>query len=177
MPGSMARYRKRSNLYPFRPRYSRRTGPGFGTILFVAPLAAFTAVFLWDWPPTAALDLGSRDRESARFTRCEGPVRVNCVVDGDTLWYRGEKIRLSDINAPEVSEPGCSREARLGEAATRRLQSLLNAGPFTLHQSGRDRDRYDRLLREVTRGGESLGEVLVEEGVAERWRGYRGDWC
>ena len=28
--------------------------------------------------------------------------RINCVVDGDTLWLDGEKIRLDSINAPEV---------------------------------------------------------------------------
>jgi endonuclease YncB( thermonuclease family) len=33
------------------------------------------------------------------------------------------------------------------------------------------------LLRTVTRGGKSLGEILVAEGLAERWSGKRGDWC
>ena len=27
------------------------------------------------------------------------------------------------------------------------------------------------------RGGESLGGVLVGEGLAERWQGFRGSWC
>jgi hypothetical protein len=27
------------------------------------------------------------------------------------------------------------------------------------------------------RGGESVGEVLVREGLAEEWQGYRRDWC
>ncbi|MGZ3259320.1 MAG: thermonuclease family protein [Croceibacterium sp.] len=41
----------------------------------------------------------------------------------------------------------------------------------------RDRDRYGRLLRTVTRGGASVGEELVREGLAEQWKGYRGNWC
>lgn len=114
---------------------------------------------------------------SARFSICGGGARVNCVVDGDTFWYAGEKIRVADINTPEVSEPQCPREAALGRAATARMQALLNAGPFTLEASGRERDRYGRQLRVVTRGGESLGEVLVREGLAEEWRGRRGSWC
>ncbi len=114
---------------------------------------------------------------SARFTICGGGTRVNCVVDGDTFWYAGEKIRVADINTPEVSEPACAREAALGRAATARLQGLLNASAFTLEASGRDLDQYGRLLRVVTRGGESLGEVLVREGLAEEWRGRRGSWC
>lgn len=52
------------------------------------------------------------DREAAQFTRCSGPVRVSCVVDGDTFWYRGAKIRIADINAPEVSEPHCRSQTR-----------------------------------------------------------------
>ena len=117
------------------------------------------------------------DRESASFARCRGPVRITCVVDGDTFWYRGEKIRIADINTPEVSEPGCAAEARLGEQATLRLVELLNDGPFALDSIDRNRDRYGRLLRTVSRKGGSLGEVLVREGLAERWQGRRGDWC
>ena len=46
-----------------------------------------------------------------------------------------------------------------------------------LEQQGRDVDRYGRQLRIVTRGGQSLGAVLVAEGLAETWAGKRGDWC
>jgi endonuclease YncB( thermonuclease family) len=121
------------------------------------------------------------DREVAQFARCVGFHRVTCVVDGDTFWYQGNKIRIADINAPEVSNPGCAREAELGAEATERLESLLNRGRFTLRPNGdgtgRDRDRYGRLLRTVTRDGSSVGEELVREGLAEEWKGYRGNWC
>lgn len=151
--------------------------------MVVLPLAAFTAVFLWGGPPAGfAFSRGSpeataEDRETAHFSRCSGPIRYSCVIDGDTLWYRGTKIRIADINTPEVSEPGCAREAALGARAARRLEELLNEGPFTLQPVDRDTDRYGRKLRVVTRGGESLGERLVAEGFAERWKGYRGSWC
>jgi hypothetical protein len=42
---------------------------------------------------------------------------------------------------------------------------------------GRDYDTYGRSLRAVTRAGASLGETLVDEGLAEEWKGYRGSWC
>ena len=142
------------------------------------------------FPPAAAalLALGAQgtsaiaaDHEAARFGLCSGPGRVTCVVDGDTFWYRGDKIRIADINAPEVSHPGCAREAALGKAATARLLALLNRGPFSLAPDpadpGRDHDRYGRLLRPVTRDGASVGAALVREGLAERWKGYRGNWC
>jgi len=149
--------------------------------MVVLPLAAFTGVLLL---PSAEGEVPGApaargDSETASFATCGDGRRVTCVVDGDTFWYRGAKIRIADINTPEVSEPRCAEEARLGAAATQRLTVLLNAGPFTLEPNpdGRDRDRYGRLLRVVTRDGESLGDTLVREGLAEAWKGYRGSWC
>ena len=114
---------------------------------------------------------------AAAFTLCaEGP-RINCVVDGDTFWVNGEKVRLADINAPETAQAGCPQERVLGERAKQRLLVLLNAGPFTLEVSGRATDRYGRALRIARRDGRSLGNMLVREGLAEPWRGRRSDWC
>lgn len=69
----------------------------------------------------------------------------------------------------------CESDAR----ATARMRVLLNAGPFELHplSSGRDEDRYGRKLRIVTRGGRSLGDQLVAEGLARTWSGRREPWC
>ncbi|MBA4747509.1 MAG: thermonuclease family protein [Sphingopyxis sp.] len=115
------------------------------------------------------------DRLRARFGLCHSGGGTNCVVDGDTFWFQGQKIRIADIDTPETHPPRCAEEARLGEAATRRLHSLLNAGPFSL--AGGEDDRYDRALRTVTRDGDSLGGVLVDEGLA-RWYGSgRQPWC
>ena len=126
----------------------------------------------------AAIAGPAPDSETARFARCGSAPRVTCVVDGDTFWFRGAKIRVADINTPESGQPACPRERALAEAATQRLAELLNQGPFTLARApGRDRDRYGRLLRTVTRQGESLGAALVREGLAETWQGRRGDWC
>jgi endonuclease YncB( thermonuclease family) len=167
----------------------RKRGRGFVLPLLAMSLATFTAVFFYDGvreiaafeaPQFAAMPetrSAWTDSETARFTACSGPVRDNCVVDGDTFWYAGEKIRVADINTPEVSEPQCPREAQLGAAATSRLQALLNQGAFTLETVDRDRDAYGRLLRTVTRQGESVGAVLVREGLAEEWRGSRSGWC
>jgi endonuclease YncB( thermonuclease family) len=152
--------------------------PGLNPLLVVAPLAAFTAVFLWDGgPPAASLPLTVTEPEGAVFGPCAGSMRITCVIDGDTIWYRGDKIRLADINAPETSHPGCPAEAALGKRATLRLTELLNAGAFSLQPVDRERDSYGRLLRTVTRQGRSLGAELVHEGLAEPWRGHRRDWC
>ena len=98
------------------------------------------------------------------FPVCTGGKRVNCVVDGDTFWLAGVKIRVADINTPEVSEPACAAEAALGARATHRFQFLLNAGPFEVRRGWRDEDVFGRKLRTLYRDGESIGAILVAAG-------------
>ncbi|BBF92153.1 thermonuclease family protein [Blastochloris tepida] len=117
------------------------------------------------------------DTLAASFSYCAGGARRNCVVDGDTFWFRGEKIRVADIDAPELSPPRCPHEAQLGEAAKHRLLRLLNDGPFSLTVGFRDEDQYGRKLRTIYRNGKSLGDVLVSEGLARPWTGSRRSWC
>ena len=117
------------------------------------------------------------DTLDASFPFCTGSTRTTCIVDGDTFWFAGEKVRVSDIDTPELSPPRCEAERVKGEAAKRRLQELLNAGPFSMVTGLRDEDQYGRKLRMVTRDGRSIGEVLVGEGLARRWEGSRRSWC
>ena len=126
---------------------------------------------------TSAPVASASDRLVATFSICGAGRRVNCVVDGDTFWYAGTKIRIADIDTPELSPPRCEAERVKGEAAKARLRDLLDAGPFSLVAGSRAEDRYGRKLRTVTRGGVSLGEVLVREGLARPWDGARHGWC
>ena len=150
----------------------------FGVAMVALPAAVFAAVFLAPGPAESQV-AAPPGAERAFFPICSGSPRVTCVVDGDTIWYRGTKIRIADIDTPETFRPSCERERRIGKRATRRLQELLNAGEFALapSPSGRDTDRYGRALRVVLRDGESLGEALVSEGLAHRWGGPRREWC
>lgn len=121
---------------------------------------------------------GLAQSEAKQFTICEeGARRIDCVVDGDTFWMDGVKIRIADIDAPETHPSRCVSEQDLGDAATYRLVDLLNAGPFNLLLADRDHDQYGRKLRIVERDNKSLGAELVEEGVARRWDGSRKPWC
>lgn len=117
------------------------------------------------------------DSLSAAFLICGADRHVNCVVHGDTFWFGGEKIRIADIDTPELSPPRCEAERIKGEAAKARLLALLNGGKFSLSAGPRDEDKYGRKLRTVTRAGRSLGETLVDEGLARRWDGARHGWC
>lgn len=148
--------------------------------LVVAAIAAW-AIYDRDGYPSGASQpraaVTSDQTVAVTFSICGVGRRTDCVVDGDTFWFRGKKIRIADIDTPELSPSRCQREAELGEAAKRRLQALLNAGPFTLIADTRDEDQYGRKLRVVSRGGRSIGEVLVAEGLARRWNGPRQSWC
>ena len=146
--------------------------------LALVPLVAAAALLAW--PRVGEAQSSSITRETrALFPLCGGGQRVTCVVDGDTLWLEGTKIRIADIDSPEISRPACPKEAALGRLATERLRQLLNAGPFTLlpPPDGRTQDHYGRQLRIVHRNGTSLGEMLVKEGLAVRWGGPRPRWC
>jgi micrococcal nuclease len=115
---------------------------------------------------------------SARFELCGQGARTNCVVDGDTIWYRGVKIRFATIDAPEIHDYKCSTELALGERSKRRLLELMNAGPFEVVRSGgHDEDKYGRKLRDIRRDGKSLGDTLIAEGLASQWEGQHHAWC
>ena len=156
---------------------------GWGSsLLTIAPLTfALSAATFWGvWTltpgPSAGL-AGASDTESGSFGFCHEGGGYNCVVDGDTLYYKGTKIRIADIDTPETHPPRCAEEATKGAAATERLQEVVNAGPFSLSSIDRDEDPYGLKLRIVTRGGESLGGVLVSEGLARWYAGGRQLWC
>ncbi len=137
------------------------TGLLIGLLAFQAPTLwpAFSAAVPASAPPVSF----------------SGPVRV---IDGDTFDYAGIRIRVADIDTPEM-RGRCPYETELANRATQRMRALLAAGPFELHSlsSGRDEDRYGRKLRIVTRAGRSLGNVLVAEGLARTWTGRREPWC
>ena len=113
-----------------------------------------------------------------RYSLCSAIIQRSCVIDGDTIRHGWTKIRIADIDTPEISEPKCASEAALGHRAKERLLELLNVGPFEIvHPGGRDEDVYGRKLRVLTRDGRSLGRILVDEGLARRWTGSRRSWC
>ena len=171
----------------------RRRRTSWGEIVLSALLlAGAAAVLFYAWSrlggsgiaapdpltaPAALPRAAAADRESARFGQCRGRHGTNCVIDGDTLFYAGRQIRIADIDAPELGSPQCDDEyARAGRARDR-LRALLNAGRFSLQAYERPRDVYGRELLVITRGGRSLGGVLIAEGLAHPWVGHKLPWC
>lgn len=133
----------------------------------------------------------SRGKDFPRFARCNDALIVRrlgdgtpptvargsaYVIDGDTIAVNGVRVRLADIDAPEMARPACGRELALGLKAKRRLRELIEVGPFEIADSS-GVDQYGRQLRIVRRNGRSLGDVLVSGGLARRRGSPRLDWC
>ncbi len=168
----------------FRPARRRRASAasslGHPEIVGLA-LLLFAAI-LWgpEWiagrmPVTATFGLRNAPSEHIAFAKCHTGGGYNCVVDGDTIWLKGEKIRLLDIDTPETHPPRCAEEARLGNAATARLHALLNAGAVSLSRDGTD--RYNRTLAVVMVDGRPVGDTLIAEGLARPYGRGRRSWC
>lgn len=96
---------------------------------------------------TAGAPAATSDSHSARFSICSGSPRTNCVVDGDTFWFRGQKIRIADIDTPELSPPRCG--AKPG------LVKLQNIVCLRFSMLGRFRSRAARATKIAT--AESCG--------------------
>lgn len=114
--------------------------------------------------------------EEIKWQQCRpGEPRITCVVDGDTLWYQRTKIRLLDIDAPEI-EGRCATERRLAQAAALELTRLLNTGLIQIAYDGQD--RYGRHLARLWVQGGEVGPTMIAAGLAEPF-GRRGPspWC
>jgi endonuclease YncB( thermonuclease family) len=165
-----------SPLRPNKPR--RRSRPAFVRVWAGAALLAML------YGGGCLAGIGKADRlqaattgERAHFRYCFTGGGYDCVVDGDTIWLKGVKIRIADIDAPETHQPRCASEKELGDRATRRLHDLLESGPVTLQPIDRDEDVYGRKLRLVLVNGTSVGDTLVSEGLARYYGKGRRPWC
>lgn len=156
---------------PVRRRRGRGSGRFDGLLLMVAGGIALGLAFAWGSP--ALLRDGSV-RWGPGETIDPAAVRL---VDGDTFDHGGVRVRIADIDTPEVRGQ-CALESELADRATERMRALLDQGPFELRPLlGRDEDVYGRKLRIVSRGGRSLGATLVAEGLAHPWVGHKLPWC
>lgn len=149
-------------------------------LIFISPLGNIITDHIAAFSSNSATDEPTNighDNMRANFNFCSNAPRINCVVDGDTFWYDGRKIRIADIDTAEISRPKCPAEKRLGLRAKTRLFEILNAGNFSLQRVERDKDYFGRDLRIIMRGGNSIGDILIAEGLAHKWIGRKQNWC
>jgi endonuclease YncB( thermonuclease family) len=80
------------------------------------------------------------------------------AIDGDTIRYGAQRIRLQGIDTPELNEPG-------GQAAKERLEELLHGGPVQIVPHGMD--VYGRTVADVFVNGQNVTEILIREGYSK----------
>jgi endonuclease YncB( thermonuclease family) len=74
------------------------------------------------------------------------------AVDGDTLVCNRQKVRLSNVYAPELNQAG-------GAAARRKLQALVSGREVALKPYGYD--RYGRLLADAYIDGRRIQQADI----------------
>ena len=94
------------------------------------------------------------------------------VVDGDTLVWQGQTVRLFGIDAPERDQL-CDRNGEAwacGAWATGLLREAAAKGTVMCHPE--DTDRYGRLVATCTANGVDLAATQVQSGAAIAYLRY-----
>ena len=99
------------------------------------------------------------------------------VHDGDTIRCGSERVRIANIDAPELPDsPKCHDrrvsyawcDYRAGYAARDALAALLSRGRVSIERIGTD--PYGRTLAMVNVNGVDADEYLIARGLARPWR-------
>jgi endonuclease YncB( thermonuclease family) len=150
----MSRRRSPTRFAGRESRSRSRLGKGGDLLLAIAVLGLVALVVSrWNEP----------------MTRVEGRASV---VDGDTLIVTGERVRLRQIDAPELAQT-CLREGGAqpcGREARAHLVGLVGDAEIVCDVFGRD--DYGRLLVECVADDRSLNAGMVEAGWAIADGGY-----
>jgi len=142
---------------------------------------AIAATALLATPPLAADPLAT----------VTGPIAgiVAKTIDGDTVEVDAQpwpdmtinvRIRLADIQAPEIFHPGCSAEADAGRAAAVYIQSILAPGHSVTLHNVRPGKYARRMAADIKiEYGQNVAALLVQAGHAKPWpkNGQKPSWC
>ena len=100
------------------------------------------------------------------------------VIDGDTLAFGRERVRIANLDAPDVgSHAHCALEQRRGEAARAFALSVMRRAAVVQVVDRQGRDRYGRTLARVMIDDRDFGRVMIAAGHGRPWRGRSSDWC
>ena len=99
------------------------------------------------------------------------------VHDGDTIRCGRERVRIANIDAPELPDsPKCQDRRRsyawcdfaAGEASRVALVRFVSRGRVLITRHGTD--PYGRTLATISVNGVDAGDYLITQGLAKPWR-------
>jgi micrococcal nuclease len=102
--------------------------------------------------------------------------------DGDTCYVTvdGEntKIRLLELDTPEISKPKCDQELQLGLKARDYLNSLIMNASSIEFQTEYKKDYFGRILSYLIIDGEDASVKIVSNNLGVIYdRNNKQDWC
>lgn len=101
-----------------------------------------------------------------------------CLVDGDTIWIDGEKLRMEGYDTPEPQTHICGGDAEiaLAQRASDRVIELLNSNDWTV-EYGKPDNTGTRTLVTIRIAGRDIGDILIAERLARAWPDGEEWWC
>jgi endonuclease YncB( thermonuclease family) len=94
------------------------------------------------------------------------------IVDGDTIYLNGEKIRFTGIDTPELKQTCIKDDAKDSCGITAKQILIDKIGDNTVECISEGKDQYKRTLAECFVNNESLSSYLVRSGYAFAYRKY-----
>lgn len=102
--------------------------------------------------------------------------------DGDTCYVTVDgtktKIRLLELDTPEISKPKCDQELQLGLKARDYLNSLIMNASSIEFKTDYKKDYFGRILSYLIIDGEDVSAKIVSSDLGVVYdRNNKQDWC
>ena len=102
--------------------------------------------------------------------------------DGDTCYVtvdnENTKIRLLELDTPEISKPKCDQELELGLKARDYLNSLIMNASSIEFKTEYKKDYFGRLLSYLIIDGEDASAKIISNNLGVVYdRNNKQDWC
>ena len=102
--------------------------------------------------------------------------------DGDTCYvtYKGnkDKVRLLELDTPEISKPKCEKEYMHGIEARNYINNLISEAISIEFETEHKRDFFGRILTYIIVDGENISKKIVSNNLGVVYdKNNKKDWC
>ena len=102
--------------------------------------------------------------------------------DGDTCYVtyqeNNDKVRLLDLDTPEISNSKCEKEYILGIEAREYINQLISEGKKIEFETEYNRDFFGRILSYIMVDGENVSKLMVSHSLGVLYdKNNKKDWC